>query len=294
MSHCQAAHLADRGVLRVTGTDARKFLQGVITNNLDKAHDGTAVHAGLLSPQGKILFDFFVFADGDDLLIETAKDNLEGLAKRLGLYRLRADVEIAEAPEFSVAALWGGAAEAPEGALSFTDPRQEELGLRVLYSSDMALEGLPCSIGRAEDYQAHRIAIGVPEGGRDYNFGEAFPHEALFDQLDGVDFKKGCYIGQEVVSRMEHRGTARKRVVPFEADQPLEPGLEVTAGDLPIGTIGSVDGSKGQPTQGLALLRLDRATGAAANGFQIKAGEAVLKLRQPAFATFEVPSNPAA
>ena len=299
MGHCQAALLSDRGILRVAGADAHKFLQGVITNDLNKARDGAAVHAGLLSPQGKILFDFFVISDGEDFLIEVAKDNIAGLAKRLGLYRLRAQVEIADAPEFQIAAVWGGQASAPGGAIAFADPRHPDLGLRILLPEDAALGDLACTEGSAEDYHAQRIALSVPEGGRDYAFGDTFPHEALFDQLDGVDFKKGCFIGQEVVSRMEHRGTARKRVVPVEADAPLQPGLEVTAGDLPIGTIGSVDQTQGSGTQrsgtlGLALLRLDRAEGAAAQGLPLKAGDAVLKLRQPSFTTFDVPSMPAA
>ena len=133
-------------------------------------------------------------------------------------------------------------------------------------------------------YHARRIALGVPQGGRDYAYGETFPHEALYDQLDGVAFEKGCYIGQEVVSRMQHRGTARKRVVPIEGDGPLEAGAEVMTGKLPVGTIGSVDG-----THGLALLRLDRAASAQAQGIPLKAGDTTITVRLPDYATFEMP-----
>jgi tRNA-modifying protein YgfZ len=285
MSHCQATLLSDRGVLRVTGADARKFLQGVITNDLDKAKDGGAIHTGLLSPQGKILFEFFVVSDGDGVLIEASKDTLAEFAKRLGFYRLRAQVEIAEAPEFRVAAMWDGAPSLPDGAIAFADPRLPALGMRVLLPDGASLSDLACAEASEEAYHARRIALGVPEGGRDYALGDTFPHEALFDQLNGVDFKKGCFVGQEVVSRMQHRGTTRKRIVPVEGDAPLQSGAEVKAGDLPLGIIGSVSGA-----HGLALLRLDRAGDAAAKGAALKAGDVTVTLHRPAFAAFEVPA----
>jgi len=285
MSHCQATFLLDRGVLRVTGADAHKLLQEVITNNLDKAKDGAAIHAGLLTPQGKILFDFFLVAGGGGFLIEVAKDKLPELAKRLGFYRLRAQVEIAEAPEFAVAAAWGGTPSIPEGAIAFADPRLPELGLRILLPQDASAAALGCAEAQEADYHALRIKLGAPEGGRDYAFDDTFPHEALFDQLNGVDFKKGCFVGQEVVARMQHRGTTRKRVVPIEGDAPLKTGTEVEAGALPIGPIGSVDG-----VHGLALLRLDRAETAAAQGKPLTAGGVTITLHRPAFAQFDVPA----
>jgi len=287
MSHCHAALLPDRAVFRVSGPDAEKFLQGVITSDLDKTKDGAAVHAGLLSPQGKILFDFFVVPDGGDgFLVEAAQDKLAELTKRLGFYRLRAQVEITEMPDCKVAAVWGGTARAPDGAIVFTDPRLPDLGARALLPEDGGIAALSCTEADAADYHGHRIGLGVPEGGRDYAFGDTFPHEALFDQLHGVDFEKGCYVGQEVVSRMQHRGTTRKRVVPVEGDTPLHSGLEVQAGNVPIGKTGSVHG-----TRGLALLRLDRAEGALAKGTPIKAGNATIKLHKPAFARFDVPAT---
>jgi len=285
MSHCQATILHDRAVLRVTGAEAHKLLQGVITNSLDKAKDGAAIHAGLLTPQGKILFDFFVVADGGGFLIEVAKDNVAELAKRLGFYKLRAQVEIAEAPEFIVAAQWGDTPNIPGGAIAFTDPRLPEMGMRILLQAGADVAALGCAEAQEADYHAMRIRIGVPEGGRDYALGDTFPHEALFDQLNGVDFKKGCFVGQEVVARMQHRGTTRKRVVPVEGDAPLETGVEIEAGGLPIGPIGSVDG-----TFGLALLRLDRAEDAAAQGKPLTAGDVTITLHRPAFAQFDVPA----
>ncbi|HUU65832.1 MAG TPA: folate-binding protein YgfZ [Methyloceanibacter sp.] len=284
MSHCRAARLPDRSVLRVTGPDAHKMLQGVITNNIDRTQDGAAIHAGLLSPQGKILFDFFVVAAGDGFLIEVARDQAAELVKRLGFYRLRAKVEIAEAPEFTVAAAWNGEPRLPAGAVAYADPRLAELGVRILLASDEGATDLGCEPASEDDYHATRIGLGVPEGGRDYVFGDAFPHDALFDQLNGVDFKKGCFVGQEVVARMQHRGTARKRILPVEGDGPLTSGAEIEAGGLPIGPIGSVDGASG-----LALVRLDRVADAVSKGTPLMAGETAITLRRPGFVKFEVP-----
>ena len=145
MSHCQAALLPDRAVLSVTGADARKFLQGVITNDINKAAAGRAIHTGLLSPQGKILFDFFMVAAGDGFLIEVARDKASELATRLGFYRLRAAVEIAEAPMLRVAAVWGGMPRLPEGAIAFADPRLPELGMRVQLPATADASTLGCA-----------------------------------------------------------------------------------------------------------------------------------------------------
>ncbi len=285
MSHCQAALLADRAVLRVTGTDARKFLQGMLTSDVGKLEDGRAIHAGLLAPQGKILFELFVVAANDEFLIDVAQDRPTELIKRLGVYRLRSQVEIAEDKGLKVAAVWGGSPRLPEGAIAYADPRLAELGSRVMLPASASVGALGCTQATEADYHAMRIRLGVPEGGRDYAFGETFPHEALFDQLNGVDFKKGCYVGQEVVSRMEHRGLARKRIVPVEGDAPLPaPGTAIEAAGVPIGALGSVAG-----VSGLASLRLDRAEEALAKGSALTAGGVRITLRQPAFARFAVP-----
>jgi len=285
MSHCHASLLPSREVLRVRGADARKYLQGLITNDLSKAQETRAIHTGLLSPQGKILFDFFVVPDGDGFLIDVAQDKAAELLQRLLFYRLRAQVDIAEEPALAVAAAWGRAPRLPEGALVYADPRLTALGVRMLAPKNTGLAGLGCEAGSEDDYHAFRISQGVPEGGRDYAFGEAFPHEALFDQLNGVDFGKGCFVGQEVVSRMEHRGTARKRIVPVEGAAPLPAsGTNIEADGLPIGTLGSVSGASG-----LALIRLDRAEEALGGGKTLTAGGVKLALRRPAFARFAVP-----
>jgi tRNA-modifying protein YgfZ len=273
-------------VLRVTGEAARNFLQGLITNHIDQAKPGSAIHAGLLTPQGKILVDFFVLPASDGFLLELAKAKLADLIQRLTVYKLRSQVTFAEEPSLGVAASWGSTPLLPEGAIAFADPRLPELGLRFLLPANADISGLGCALAGEDEYHGRRIALGVPEGGRDYSFGDAFPHEAMFDQLNGVDFKKGCFVGQEVVSRMEHRGTARKRIVGVEGEGPLPaPGTEIVAGSMLIGTLGSVAGSSG-----LALLRLDRAEEAKAAGTLLRAGEVTVAVRIPAWARFKTPA----
>ncbi len=207
MAESKLALLPDRGVVSVEGPDAAKLLQGVITNDMDLIAQQGALHAGLLSPQGKILFEFFVVKGPDGFCLETARAKAAELAERLKMYKLRADVAIKDASaDYTVAAIWGAVGEhAPEGTgpapLRFADPRLAALGLRELTTlrSDWALGGEDAQSATQEEYHAYRIGLGVPEGGKDYAFGDAFPHEALFDQLHGVSFEKGCYVGQEVV-----------------------------------------------------------------------------------------------
>jgi folate-binding protein YgfZ len=281
------AVLADRGVVRVVGADAERLLQGVITNDMDLLSAQPAIHAALLAPQGKILFDFFVAKAADGYLLEVAADKAADLAKRLAMYRLRAKVDLEDRrADYRVFALWGGAADTCEdaAAVSFRDPRLSALGVRVLTAAPFA----PAAAARhveasAEDYHAHRIALGVPEGGKDYAFGDAFPHEADLDQLHGVSFAKGCFVGQEVVSRMQNRASVRKRIVPVVGDAPLQAGAEVVAGAAVIGTVGSVAGA-----HALALIRLDRAAEAAAKGDRLVAGGVVIQLRKPDWASFEL------
>lgn len=286
------APLADRGVVAVSGEDAGKLLQGLITNDMALLGGQAAIHAGLLSPQGKILFEFFVVAapDRDGFLLETARERAGDLAKRLGLYKLRAKVTIRDASsDYAVFAAWGP--DLPDrrdaaGAVVFADPRLPALGQRILApapASAASVAPQAIEVGAA-DYHARRIGLGVPEGGRDYPAGDAFPHEALFDQLHGVSFSKGCFVGQEVVSRMEHRGTARKRVVPVVGAAALPvTGSEIRIGDVAIGTLGSVAG-----TRGLALLRLDRAAEAIAKGMPLTAGGVPITIELPPFATFSL------
>jgi folate-binding protein YgfZ len=285
MSACQIAELPDRALIRLSGAAAQAFLQGLITNDIGKAEGEGAIHAGLLTPQGKILFEFFVLPDGDGYLLDVAKAESEALRQRLSFYRLRANVAIEAETGLKLAAAWGdlNPASLPAGTRVFADPRLAAMGYRLLLPTAASVGALGCAVVGEEAYHAHRIAEGVPEGGRDYAFGEAFPHDALFDQLGGVDFAKGCFVGQEVVSRMQHRGTARKRIVGVEGEGDLpDPGSEIMAGDVPIGTLGSVAGRSG-----LALIRLDRAEEAKAKGVPLRVGSVLITLRIPAWARFQ-------
>ncbi len=285
MTSAKIALLPDRGVVSVTGPEAEKLLQGVITNDMDLLGTQPAIHAGLLTPQGKILFDFLVVKADGGFLLDVARDKAADLVKRLSLYKLRAKVEIRDASsELVVFAMWG------DNPTSNTrpdvlDPRLLALGIRFIALADAVKDHEAASNGESvppADYHAHRISLGVPEGGKDYAFGDAFPHEALFDQLHGVSFEKGCYVGQEVVSRMEHRGTARKRVVPVVAEAPLPAtGTEITAGDQLIGTLGSSAGKRG-----LALLRLDRAAEMKTKGADLMVGPVRVEIELPPWAKF--------
>lgn len=274
--------LAGRGVIALAGPDARALLQGLVTNDVDGLDPGHAVHAALLTPQGKILTDFFVVADGERVLLDTPRGEVPGLVKRLTLYRLRRSVEITDLGDsLGVMAAWGDTATVAPGGIAYPDPRHAGLGIRAI-APRAALADTGCD---ETGYHQHRIALGVPEGGRDYVFGDTFPHEALLDQLNGVSFTKGCYVGQEIVSRMQHRGTARKRIVRLVSEGPPlpAPGCEIRAGEIAIGTLGTTSGA-----EGLALVRLDRAAELLAQGRPLTAGDVRVAIDIPPWATFRL------
>lgn len=269
------AYLDDRAVVRVEGPDAVKLLQGVITNDVSKLSEGQAVHAGLLSPQGKILADFFAVLTPDGLLLDVPADRSQDLMKRLGMYKLRADVAIRDAAdEFKVMALWGPNPSSPgetSGTRSYADPRHPDLGLRILAEARFARDVSLATNGRdttGDAYHAHRVSLGVPEGGRDYEFGDAYPHDANFDLFRGVSFTKGCYVGQEIVARMQHKSVIRRRVVRVTGRSDLAGDrAAITAGGVTIGRLGTVAGA-----HALALLRLDRVAEFRAKGTPMLAG----------------------
>jgi tRNA-modifying protein YgfZ len=276
--HKKAAMLEDRGVISVSGADATSFLQGLLTNDVERLAPSEARYAGLLTPQGKILFDMIVVRapDGDEpsYLIDCTAAQTTDLAKRLGFYKLRAKVAIADmSGDRAVAAFW--AAEAPhiEDGVLYADPRDPRLGWRAILPRPTA-----AAIGSEHlgEYEGLRIAAGAPKGGLDFAYADAFPHDANFDLLHGVDFDKGCYVGQEVVSRMKHRGTARKRVARVKLAGPAPaPGTPVMDGELAVGSLGSSSGR-----EALALLRLDRAEEASAAGRTLSVGGVVLALAE--------------
>ncbi|KLK93210.1 folate-binding protein [Microvirga vignae] len=285
-----SVHLADRGVVRVSGEDAKSFLDGLITCDLDRVSPEAARLGALLSPQGKILFDFIVFQAPDEIgggyYLDTFRVFAPDLAKRLTFYKLRAKAGIEDLSDaMAVVAGWDEQRPDDEVGLVAQDPRRPELGWRAIIAAQDAAEFAKIP---AEAYHARRIALGVPEGGRDFLFGDAFPHEALMDQLHGVDFDKGCYVGQEVVSRMQHRGTARTRIVPavYEGGFAADVGVEVTAGGKALGKTGT--GAEGR---GLVMIRLDRAADALAAGEPILAGGIPVRLEKPLWVNFPYPGE---
>ncbi len=271
------AHLDDRAVVRIAGPDAETLLQNVVTSDMDRVGSHGSGYGALLTPQGKILWDFVLHRMAEGFAADLRAGEAEAFARRLSLYRLRAKVEIAAAPELAVFAEWGERErEAP------ADPRLAALGSRWV-----APKGSVATDASAADWHRHRVALAVPEGGIDFVFGDAFPFDAGMDSLNGVAFDKGCYIGQEVVSRMRHRGTARRRIVALHATGPLpEPGAEILAGERPLGRLGSSLEGKG-----IGLVRLDRLRAALDEHLPVRAGPEEVSVALPSWATYGWPTT---
>ena len=280
----KAAFLTDRGVVKVAGEDARNFLNGLVTTDVGKLKPGLGRFGALLTPQGKIMVDFLIAeapaGHGGGFLIDCPRALAQGLADKLTFYKLRAKATVENLSDnLGVLAAWDGTLAA-QPDLTFADPRDAQLGFRILIPAELKeklAELIGAELVDAAQYEAHRIASGVPRGGLDFMYGDAFPHETNMDRLSGVDFDKGCYVGQEVVSRMQHRGTARTRTVKVLLDGPSpEAGATILAGDKPVGTIGSTWGGKG-----IALVRTDRVADALAAGQPLTAGGLTLRLAEP-------------
>ena len=301
----KAALLPDRGVVKVAGDGARNFLHGLVTADMLGLTAGAARFCALLTPQGKIIADFIVVEarakDGGGFFLDVPRVLIANLVGRLNLYKLRAKVIIEDLSEvLGVMAAWScnppshiaplaGDGGATVG-LCYADPRLPALGTRVMlppHRAAAAAADLGASLVAASEYEAHRIALGVPQGGLDFAYGDAFPHETDMDQLGGVDFAKGCYVGQEVVSRMEHRGTARTRAVPVRYDGAAPPaGTAILAGDRQVGVMGSAAAGRG-----LALLRLDRVADAMSRGETLHGGGVPIGLVKPDWARFAFPGE---
>src|SRR6185436_18774512 len=290
----KAAHLPERGVVKVVGEDARKFLNGLLTADITKVTPQHAAYAALLTPQGKIMVDMIIAEapsqDGGGFFLDCPRALCPSLVERLNFYKLRAKVICEDLSEvLGVMAVWDGAGESEYG-LCYADPRLPGLGMRCMLPPHLASDAaadLAATLTDADDYEAHRITLGAPRGGLDFYYNDAFPHEADMDQLNGIDFEKGCYVGQEVVSRVEHRGTARKRVVPvtFE-DFAAEAGVPVKVGDVEVGVMGS--SAQGR---GLAMLHLGRIGDALAAGKEIVSGGIAIHPVKPPWAQFDWPGD---
>ncbi|WP_114835717.1 folate-binding protein YgfZ [Agrobacterium tumefaciens] len=276
-----SAFLADRRLIRVSGTGAEEFLNNLITANIENLPAGEARAAALLTPQGKILFDFLIWRDGGDYLIETGAAEQDALLRRLTMYKLRAPVDLKVGTVEGVSVFWTETAP----VAGVRDGRFTKAGIDLF-----RLPGASAS-GDVAAYDALRVDHGIAESGRDYALQDAFPHDVLMDVNDGVSFRKGCFVGQEVVSRMKHRGTARRRVVTVSAGGALPAsGAEITADGKPVGTLGTVCGNRA-----LAIVRIDRIADALASGTPLLAGTVPVTVALPAWSGLSFPAaDPAA
>jgi folate-binding protein YgfZ len=267
MTEGNFAILEDRGILAVSGPDRRVFLQGLVSNDVEKLAANRAIYAALLTAQGKYLHDFIMVEVGEAIWLDAEAARLGDLRRRLATYRLRAKVEIAERPELAVAAAFGegalaalglgdeaGEVRSLDGGVALADPRLARLGARIMMDR-ARLAGLGSELAQADfaAYDRHRLALGIPDGSRDLVPDKSILLEAGFDELNGVDWQKGCYVGQELTARTKYRGLIKKRLFPVHIDGPAPaPGTMVTAEGRDAGELrSSRDG------EGLALLRLD-------------------------------------
>jgi len=286
--------LENRGVLAIRGADGLEFLQGLVSNDVALVSGKRSIYAALLTPQGKFLHDFFIVRWDSSFLIDCEGERLMDLAQRLSAYRLRADVELLDATEdWRVVALLGEGGEAEFGlaggpgatasldgeGVIFRDPRPAMPGLRAFLPRAQGFAAMAAhdiAAGAPEDYQRSRIAAGVPDGSHDMTVGKSTLMEFGFEALNGVDFGKGCYVGQELTARTKYRGLVRRQLVRVVVDGALPPpGTPVMANGKESGEICS-----GFEGQALALLRLDRSAEAEAEGIPLMAGNAVLHLAQ--------------
>lgn len=271
MTHLAALH--GRGVIAVEGEGRVSFLQGLVSNDVTQAVPGRAVWAAFLTPQGKYLADFFIIADGDRLLLDCEAGQVEMLVARVSRFRLREKVTVKATPELSVYAAWG--APGPTQGTVAADPRLPEAGWRVI--SDNALP----TTATEREWELHRLSLGLPDGIRDMESEKSVLLEAGFDELNGVSWQKGCYLGQELTARTKYRGLVKRRLVPVSIEGPLPaPGTPVFHDTQEVGTMRS-----GLGQVGMALLRLG------AMSERLTCGEAVLTPRIPAWMRIPEPTS---
>jgi tRNA-modifying protein YgfZ len=262
--------LTNRSVVSVTGEGAEGWLDDLITCDISKLSAGQAAYGALLSPQGKIQSDLFVLKTDDRLLLDVPTSQLDMLMKRLAMYKLRAKVSLVPEPHLGVAV----ADVKPDSSLVYADPRHALLGWRAITERSTMPQG--------DGYDLQRIGLGLADFDRDMGFDKIFPHDVNFDQWGGVSFTKGCFVGQEVVSRMQHRGTARNRLLPVRVESlvPLASQQDIRCGDTLIGSVSSA-----VPGLALAMLRLDRLAEASA---PLMAGDTRVHVNKPDWIRYDV------
>jgi tRNA-modifying protein YgfZ len=297
MSHPRYAILEDRALLAVAGEEARSFLQGLISNDIEKATESQAIYAALLTPQGKFLFDFLIVGHGDRLLFDAEAGRRAELKKRLTFYKLRSKATIVEENRLAVVAAFGadalqrlglataaGSAKPFAGGVAMTDPRLASLGTRLLLPPDRVAELEALGFARAEpaEYDRWRLSLGVPDGSRDLEIEKSFLLECNFEELNGVDFDKGCYVGQELTARTKYRGVVRKRLMRVDVDGPLPaPGTPILLDGTEAGEMRS-----GRDGVGLALIRLEHWEKARSAGTPLTASGATVTPVKPDWAAF--------
>ena len=279
---------ADRGLIRIEGADARAFLQGIVSNDVNKVSPARAVYAALLTPQGKYLHDFFIAELDGALAIDCEAARRDDLLRRLARFKLRSKVSLAPGPEsHAVALVYGagalaalglaaerGAAKALAGGIAYADPRLVEIGARaILPAGSAALAAAGIAPGAAAGYERLRLELGLPDGSRDLEIEKSILLESGFDELAGVDWDKGCYMGQELTARTHYRALIKKRLVPVRIDGPAPaPGTPILAGEAEMGVMRSASGGAG-----LALLKLEALSGIP----ELVAGTARIEPRKP-------------
>lgn len=279
--------LTDRAVVSITGADAETLLQGLVTCDMSQVEASGIAYGALLTPQGKLLFDFLIHKTGHGFAVDLPCAVTADFMKRMKLYKLRAKVDLEDRSDRLAVFQAFGDAE-----FGRPDPRHAELGRRMVCApEDVESRSDTDAVESIEDYHRRRIGLGVPEAPHDFAYGDVFPHDMALDSLGGVSFGKGCYVGQEVVSRMEHRGTARRRVVRVTAEIELAgSGTDVLAGDRSAGTLGSHSA-----TVGIAIVRLDRVRAAQTNGVALSCGGVPISVSLPDWASYTWPeSSPSA
>lgn len=290
--------LSDRGVLEIAGTDRREFLQGLVSNDVTRVGNDRAVYAALLTAQGKYLHDFFITEIDNFFLIDAEAARLADLKRRLGLYKLRASVTLTEVSDrYIIAAAFGddaldlldlpsdrGAVVEFGGGIAYVDPRLSELGARLLLPRGIGtapLEAAGFEMADEAAYDRLRLGLGVPDGSRDLTVEKSILLESNFDELNGVDWTKGCYIGQELTARTKYRALIKKRLVPVTVTGTLPaPGTLIMLGDQEAGEVRS-----GRDGIALALLRLEALSEASAD-IPLTAGGATLVPAKPNWAKY--------
>lgn len=293
MIKARLVELPGRGVLAVAGEDRVAFLQGLVSNDVERVSPDRAVYSAFLTPQGKFLLDFFMASDGERLLLECEAARLPDFAKKLRIYKLRSKVDLADVSgDFNTFVAFGdgvlgtlglpdepGPGRACLGGLAFTDPRFAAMGARLVVPVGADTASLALESGSVDDYDAHRILHGIPDGARDLEVDKTVLLEAGFDELNGVDWKKGCYMGQELTARTKYRGLVKRRLMPISADGPLPPpGTPITMGGKDAGDVRSVQGDSA-----MAMIRLNMLED---GGDPLLAGEVTVTPRKPEWAVF--------